>query len=60
MKINRCPKCGREPVSMKVYAGEFFCGWKFGCFDCELHTGNYASKSKAIAKWNEITKGGGK
>ena len=57
MQINKCPKCGREPAPMKVYADGFFCGWKFGCFDCELHTVCCAASSEAIAKWNEMTKG---
>lgn len=57
MKINPCPKCGRKPVEMKVYANIFFCGWKIECFDCGLHTGNYASLYKAVTKWNEMTKG---
>ena len=56
MQINRCPKCGREPVSMKVYAGMFFCGWQVECFDCRLHTGWCKTKDEVVAKWNEIAK----
>ena len=57
MQINRCPKCKRIPVSMKLYAGMFFCGWKIECFDCGLHTGTCTFLNEAIAKWNEFTKG---
>lgn len=55
MKINRCPKCGKVPVSTKEYADMFFCGYKIECLDCGLNTGYYAAKSKAVAKWNELT-----
>lgn len=55
MQINQCPKCGREPVSMKVYASTFFCGWKIECFNCELYTGCCKSEGRAVAKWNKLT-----
>lgn len=57
MEINRCPKCGGEPVYMKMYAGVFFCGYRVECFACRLHTGCCKTKDEAIAKWNEMTKG---
>lgn len=60
MQINRCPKCGREPVSTEMYAGEFYLGWRVECLRCKLHTCTCESRSEAVAKWNEMTKGDSK
>lgn len=57
MKINPCPKCGREPVSMRVFTNMLFRGWRVKCLDCELHTGCCETRDEAVEKWNELTKG---
>lgn len=57
MKVNNCPKCGREPVSVRVYAGLFFCGWCIECLACKLNTSFCKTEYEAVTKWNELTKG---
>lgn len=32
--------------------GNYLEGFKVGCHDCHIQTGNYRSRSLAIAKWN--------
>ena len=59
MKINPCPKCGREP---KVYCGEVLLNGvlrdvKIMCDDCWLYTGICDTYKQAVTKWNEMTKG---
>ena len=58
MKINRCPKCGREPATFKVYdyvENKF--GYEIGCYECEIQTEVVKTRDEAVARWNEITKG---
>ena len=57
MKINPCPKCGREPI---VYCGEALINGVFrdvdiACEDCGLYTGNYDTYKQAVERWNEMT-----
>lgn len=54
MQINRCPKCGREPVS---YADLDYNGWRLQCSYCGLVTECFETRAEAVAKWNELTKG---
>ena len=59
MKINPCPKCGREP---KVYCGEALINGVFRdvnivCENCWLYTGINDTYKQAVEKWNEMTKG---
>lgn len=56
MQINRCPKCGRKPVSIEMYTPEFFLVWYIKCLRCKLHTGLCKTKDEAVAKWNENAK----
>jgi hypothetical protein len=58
MQINRCPKCGREPVILIARnndESESIYGYRAECFDCELHTGCCETHEEAVAKWNELT-----
>jgi hypothetical protein len=58
MQINRCPKCGREPVVARIVNDRYvLLGYQVDCDDCCLHTGRYGTRDEAIAKWNELTKG---
>ena len=59
MKINRCPKCGRSPLIISEYNsdGDEYCGSKIMCCYCRLYTETCETMQKAIAKWNELTKG---
>jgi hypothetical protein len=58
MKINRCPKCGREPVEVKYSSiSRKVIGYKILCDFCFTTSGVWKTRPKAIAKWNEITKG---
>lgn len=54
MKINNCPKCGREPV---LYADLDYNGWRLQCRYCGLVTECFETRDEAVAKWNEMTKG---
>jgi transcription elongation factor Elf1 len=61
MKINRCPKCGKDP---KVYCGTALLNGEMRdvnieCESCGLCTRTYKTRAEAIAKWNEMTKGEG-
>lgn len=60
MKINKCPKCGREP-SILIWRRnddeETISGYEAECYDCGLHTGCCETRNEAITKWNELTKG---
>jgi hypothetical protein len=61
MKINRCPKCGREPIIAKIINGNYeLSGFQIDCDDCCLHTGCIPHYVDAVAKWNELTKGDNK
>jgi hypothetical protein len=58
MKINRCPKCGREPVILIARyddESESIYGYKAECYDCDLWTDIVGTKAEAVAKWNEMT-----
>lgn len=58
MKINRCPKCGREPdilIARNDDERESICGYIVECYDCELRTELCNTRDEAIAKWNEMT-----
>ena len=58
MKINRCPKCGQEPVVFRIsdyVHGKFW--YKVGCFECGIKTEVFKTYDEAVAKWNEIAKG---
>lgn len=62
MQINRCPKCGREPLIIKVCVktedDKFeHIGFEFECYTCCLHSGLCETFEEAVAKWNELTKG---
>jgi Lar family restriction alleviation protein len=57
MKINKCPKCGREPEVIRLERNFVLSAYEVECYDCGLHTGRYGTRDEAIAKWNEITKG---
>lgn len=53
MEINKCPKCGKEPV---LYADIGCFGWRLKCPDCELETDCGETSDEAREKWNELTK----
>lgn len=58
MKINRCPKCGQEPVVLIARnndESESICGYRAECYDCDILANIGNTKAEAIAKWNEIT-----
>lgn len=58
MKLNRCPKCGRDPIIAKIINGKYELeGFQIDCDDCCLHTGCIPHYVDAVEKWNEITKG---
>lgn len=55
-KINRCPKCGREPSIAKIINGKYeLAGFEIECYNCGLHTGCIPHYLEAVAKWNEMT-----
>lgn len=63
MKINKCPKCGREPsvFSKATITKELRMEnvrVEAECYDCGLHTGSCNTHDEAIEKWNELTKVG--
>jgi hypothetical protein len=55
MQINRCPKCGQEPILAEECAIEFSLGWLVECFHCGLHTRRYETRDEAVTKWNALT-----
>lgn len=57
MKINKCPKCGREPTVILLFNRDknVYCGVEVECYDCGLHSGRCDTEEEAIAKWNELT-----
>lgn len=59
MKINKCPKCGREPSLILLFNRDknVYCGHEAECYDCGLHSGRCDTEEEAITKWNELTKG---
>lgn len=62
MQINRCQKCGREPITIRFRAVENFnsipkISTKIECYACAVNTGQCKSYDEAVAKWNELTKG---
>lgn len=58
MEINKCPKCGSEPIIAKIVNGNYeFLGYQIDCDDCCLHTGCMPYYVDVVAKWNKITKG---
>lgn len=54
MKINQCPKCGREPRRYRYIFGHKY---QIECLECGLDTGLCESADEAVTKWNEMTKG---
>lgn len=54
MKINKCPKCGREPSEIRIRSIDGY-GVEIECYDCGLHTGLCKNKDEAVIKWNELT-----
>lgn len=58
MQINRCPKCGREPIILiwrRDDDEETISGYEAECYDCCLHTGCCKTREEAVTKWNELT-----
>ena len=52
MRINRCPKCGREPKLMEwLESGQY----EVECPNCLDYSGGFDTPDEAIVKWNEIT-----
>jgi transcription elongation factor Elf1 len=58
MKINRCPKCGREPSVIKtIDYTRYKVGYEIRCYDCKILTETTKTRDEAVAKWNEMTEG---
>jgi Lar family restriction alleviation protein len=60
MQINRCPKCGREPVILITRnndESESIYGYRAECYDCDIWADIGNTKAEAVTKWNELTKG---
>ena len=67
MKIDRCPKCGQEPMTYRstpfirlnpttiLGDAKYVCH----CYPCGLMVKS-KTRDEAIEKWNEMTKGGAK
>ena len=60
VKINRCPKCGQEPVILIARnndESESIYGYRAECYDCDLWAEVGGTKAEAVTKWNALTKG---
>jgi Lar family restriction alleviation protein len=60
MQINRCPRCGREPVILIARnndEGESIYGYRAECYDCDVLADVGGTKAEAVTKWNKMTKG---
>lgn len=60
MKINKCPKCGREPSEVQLIhplsKSQEILGYEVECYDCGLHTGSCETRDEAATKWNALIK----
>lgn len=52
MKVNKCPKCGREPQ----YHTLLFSGlYEVKCPHCKINSGLFKTPQKAVQEWNKLT-----
>jgi len=54
VKINRCPKCGREPSVIRIKSVIDY-GVEVECYDCGLRAGVCLNFDEAVTRWNELT-----
>ena len=56
MKINRCPKCGREVNAIRLVSlSKKTIGFVVECYDCNLRTNTHKHIDEAVEQWNYIT-----